>query len=84
MLPKLPAVNDDEFPSGLYNSVDLESCRIAEMIANDGICQNAVKNSDKQEIRIEIEEALRRAVNVVAADSIELYGRYQSSDSFMK
>ena len=58
--------------------------RIAEMISGDGICQNALKNSDEQGARIEIEEALRRAVNAVVADSIELYGRYQSRDDFRK
>lgn len=58
--------------------------RIAEIISGDGICRNALKNSDEQGARIEIEEALRRAVNAVAADSIELYGRYQSSDDFRK
>ena len=58
--------------------------RIAEMISGDGICQNALKNSDEQGARIEIEEALLRAVNAVVADSIELYGRYQSSDDFRK
>lgn len=147
LLPKLPAVKDDEFPSGLYDTVDLESYRIeaketmslalddedgeilpatvkaspkasekdflsvivyefnrmfskegwkdrdnvccqinriVEMIAEDGRCRNALRNSDEQGARIEIEEALRRAVNVVAADSIELYGRYQSNDDFRK
>lgn len=54
------------------------------MISEDERCQNAVKNSDKQGIRIEIEEALCRAVNVVALDSIELYGWYQSNDDFRK
>lgn len=58
--------------------------RIAEMISVDGRCRNALKNSDEQGARIEIEEALRRAVNAVATDSIELYGRYQSSDEFRK
>ena len=54
------------------------------MISEDGKCQNALRNSDEQGVRIEIEEAMRRAVNVVAADSIELYGRYQSNDDFRK
>ena len=147
LLPKLPAVRDDDFPAGLYEAVDLESyrieaketmslalddddkeispatvkdspkdsekdllsvivyefnmmfsnagwkdgdnvcwqiSRIAEMLAEDRTCRNALRNSDEQGARIEIEDALRRAVNVVAADSIELYGRYQSSDSFRK
>ncbi len=147
LLPKLPAVRDDDFPAGLYEAVDLESyrieaketmslalddddkeispatvkdspkdsekdllsvivyefnmmfsnagwkdgdnvcwqiCRIAEMLAEDRTCRNALRNSDEQGARIEIEEALRRAVNVVAADSIELYGRYQSNDDFRK
>ena len=35
-------------------------------------------------MRLEIEDALLCIVNIVAADSIELYGRYQSSDSFRK
>ena len=54
------------------------------MLAEDRTCRNALRNSDEQGARIEIEEALRRAVNVVAADSIELYGRYQSNDDFRK
>ena len=28
LLPKLPAVKDDEFPAGLHEAVDLESYRI--------------------------------------------------------
>lgn len=149
LLPKLPAVNDDDFPSGLYDSVDMESYRIeaketmslalddedkeilpamlkdtpkdsepekdllseivyefnrmfskagwtdadnvcrqinriAEMISDDERCRNALKNSDEQGARIEVENALRRAVNVVSADSTELYGQYQSNDSFRK
>lgn len=145
LLPKLPAVRDDELPAGLYDSVDLESYRIeaketmslaiddedkeispghvenppevqepekdllseivydfnrmfsdasaeecrqiwrlAEIISADGKCCNALSNSGGQAARVEIEEALRRAVNVIASDSVEFYGRYQSSGSFKK
>ena len=149
LIPKLPAVNDDDFPAGLYEAVDLESYRIeaketmslalddedkeifpatvkespkeseperdllsvivhdfnrmfsnggwkdadnvcrqikrlVEMISDDGRCRNAQKNSDEQGLKIEVEEALRRAVNAVASDSIEFYSRYQSNDSFRK
>jgi len=82
LLPKLPAVRDDEFPSGLYEAVDLESCRIeaketlsiilkeSELMKPDLVTPPAhTQEPPMSRKRGYIEEVLSRAVNVVSAAS---------------
>ena len=57
---------------------------IPEMVAKDEKYQNAMKNSDKQNARIESERALQQVVFSVMADNMELFKQFQDNPSFKK
>lgn len=44
--------------------------------------QNAVRHSDKQNARVELEDALRRVVADMVSDHTELYKQYSENDGF--
>jgi type I restriction enzyme, R subunit len=57
---------------------------IPEIVAKDKDYQNAVKNSDKQNAKIESQKALNRAVINLMTDNMEIFKQYNDNDSFKK
>jgi len=57
---------------------------IPEMVAADTAYQNAMKNSDKQNARIEHDKALQRVILTLIADHTELYKQFSDNPSFNK
>ena len=53
-------------------------------VASDKAYQNAIKNSDKQNARIEHDEALNRAVTELLYDHTELFKQFSDNLSFRK
>ena len=57
---------------------------IPEIVAKDKDYQNAMKNSDKQNARIESEKALNKAIINVMADNMEIFKQFNDNQSFKK
>jgi type I restriction enzyme, R subunit len=57
---------------------------IPAVVSRDKAYQNAMKNSDKQNARIESERALRDAVLNMISDNMELYKQFNDNQSFKK
>src|SRR5699024_869777 len=58
--------------------------KIPKAVARDKAYQNAMKNSDKQNARLESEKALGRVIMNMMADNIEIFKQYNDNDSFKK
>ena len=54
------------------------------MFLADPAYQNAKKNSDKQNARIEHDKALRRVMTAVLKDDTELFKQFMDNESFRK
>ena len=57
---------------------------IPEKVAADPAYQNAIKNSDEQNARIEHDRALERAVLELLVDDTELFKQFSDNESFRK
>ncbi|MTI85378.1 MAG: type I restriction endonuclease subunit R [Firmicutes bacterium] len=57
---------------------------IPVVVSKDAAYKNAMKNSDKQNARIESERALRRTVMNMMADDMELFKQFNDNPSFNK
>lgn len=57
---------------------------IPAMVAADKAYQNAIKNSDKQNARIEHDNALRRVMADLLSDHTELFKQFSDNQSFKK
>ena len=57
---------------------------IRDKVASDGAYQNAKKNSDKQNARIEHDKALARVMTAVLKDDTELFKQFSDNESFRK
>jgi type I restriction enzyme R subunit len=57
---------------------------IPEKVASDAAYQNAMKNSDKQNARIEHDYALQRVLTSLLSDHTELFKQYSDNPSFRK
>ncbi|MGI1806117.1 type I restriction endonuclease subunit R [Exiguobacterium sp. TDN 0502] len=57
---------------------------IPEIVAKDKDYQNAIKNSDKQNAKIESQKALNRAIINLMSDNMEVFKQYNDNDSFKK
>ena len=57
---------------------------IPAKVAADKAYQNATKNSDKENARIEHDSALGRVMNDLLADQTELYKLFSDNESFSK
>ena len=57
---------------------------IPAAVSKDVAYQNAMKNSDKQNARIESERALRKAVMNMMSDNMELFKQFNDNPSFKK
>jgi type I restriction enzyme R subunit len=58
--------------------------RIPGMVSQDKAYQNAMKNSDKQNARMESDRALQSAIFGVMADNMELFKQFTDNPSFKK
>ncbi len=54
------------------------------LVAADTAYQNAIKNSDKQNARIEHDKALRRVMTALLKDDTELFKQFSDNDSFRR
>jgi type I restriction enzyme R subunit len=57
---------------------------IPEVVAKDKDYQNAMKNSDKQNAKIESQKAVNKAVINLMADNMEIFKQYNDNESFKK
>lgn len=57
---------------------------IPERVAADTAYQNARKNSDKQNARIEHDKALARVITAVLKDDTELFKQFTDNESFKR
>jgi type I restriction enzyme R subunit len=57
---------------------------IPEMVAKDKDYQNAMKNSDKQNARIESEKALNKTIMSLMKDDMEIFKQFNDNRSFKK
>lgn len=57
---------------------------IPDLVAKDEKYQNAMKNSDKQNARMESERTLQQVIFSVMADNMELFKQFQDNPSFKK
>ncbi|MBX9812714.1 MAG: hypothetical protein K2Y16_14045 [Burkholderiales bacterium] len=53
-------------------------------VAADGAYQNAMKNSDKQNTRIEHDKALARVMTALLKDDTELFKQFSDNELFRK
>ncbi len=57
---------------------------IPAMVSKDEKYQNAIRNSDKQNARMESERALNQVILSIMADNMELFKQFQDNPSFKK
>ena len=60
------------------------TAEIPEKVAADKAYQNARKNSDKQNARIEHDKALERVIVALMKDDTQLFKEFQDNESFKK
>ena len=78
---------NDMFGNIDWNDADNVRRQILEipaMVSKDERYQNAMKNSDKQNARIESERALQQVIFSIMADNMELFKQYQDNPDFKK
>lgn len=66
------------------DNVKAQIRRIPSMVSNDTRYQNAMKNSDKQNARMESDSALQRVIFNIMADNIEIFKQWGDNPSFKK
>ena len=66
------------------DNVVRQIAEIPAMVSKDEKYQNAMKNSDKQNARLEMENALKAVVFGVMADNMELFKQFNDNPSFQK
>jgi type I restriction enzyme R subunit len=66
------------------DNVRRQVAEIPAMVARDDRYQNAMKNSDKQNARIESDRALQSVIFGIMADNMELFKQFQDNPSFKK
>ena len=82
-------LNDFNDMFGTINWNDADNVRrqireIPDMVAKDERYQNAIKNSDEQNARMESERALQQVIFAIMADNMELFKQFQDNPSFKK
>ena len=66
------------------DNIRRQIAEIPAMVSKDEKYQNAMKNSDKQNARLEMENALKSVVFGVMADNMELFKQFSDNPSFQK
>ena len=87
LLHDILATFNDMFGNIDWNDADNVRSQILEipaMVSKDEHYQNAMKNSDKQNARIESERALQQVIFSIMADNMELFKQYQDNPDFKK
>jgi type I restriction enzyme R subunit len=75
------------FGNAKWNNEDKVKKDIADIfpiVSRDEAYRNAMKNSDKQNAKMESERALKRAVMNIMADNMELFKQFNDNQSFKK
>ena len=78
---------NDMFGNINWNDADNVRRQILEipaMVAKDERYQNAMRNSDEQNARMESERALQQVIFAIMADNMELFKQFQDNPSFKK
>ncbi len=78
---------NDMFGKINWNDADNVQRQISEipaMVAKDEKYQNAMKNSDEQNARLESERALQDVIISIMADNMELFKQFQDNPSFKR
>lgn len=78
---------NDMFGNINWNDADNVKRQILEipaMVSKDEKYQNAMRNSDKQNARMESERALQQVIFDIMADNMELFKQFQDNPSFKK
>lgn len=78
---------NDMFGNINWNDADnvrRQILKIPDMVAKDERYQNAMKNSDEQNARMESERALQQVIFAIMADNMELFKQFQDNPSFKK
>lgn len=78
---------NDMFGNINWNDADnirRQILEIPEMVSKDERYQNAMKNSDRQNARMESERALQQVIFSIMADNMELFKQFQDNPSFKK
>jgi type I restriction enzyme R subunit len=87
VLSSILADFNDMFGNINWNDADNVRRQILEipaMVSKDERYQNAMKNSDKQNARMESERALQQVIFAIMADNMELFKQFQDNPSFKK
>jgi type I restriction enzyme R subunit len=87
-LSNILKVFNDQFGNIPWTDADrvhkLITVEIPERVAADNAYQNAKKNSDKQNARIEHDKALARVMTAVLKDDTELFKQFMDNESFRR
>jgi type I restriction enzyme R subunit len=79
---------NDQFGNIAWTDTDrvhkLITEEIPAKVAGDAAYQNAKKNNDKQNARIEHDKALQRVMNAVLKDDTELFKQFSDNESFRR
>lgn len=78
---------NDMFGNIHWNDADNVRRQILEipaMVSRDEKYQNAMKNSDEQNARLESNQALQKVILAIMADNMELFKQFQDNPSFKK
>nr|WP_297061419.1 hypothetical protein [Thermosynechococcus sp. M3746_W2019_013] len=72
------------YAGGKFRSRQLITEEIPARMAADAAYQNARKNSDKQNARIEHDRALQRVILALLQDDSELFKQFSDNESFRR
>ena len=79
---------NEQFGDITWNDDDRVHCLITEetpaRVAADTAYQNAQRNSDRQNARIEYERALWRVMTALVTDDTELFKQFSDNESFRR
>lgn len=87
LLSAILSAFNDMFGNIDWNDADNVRRQILEipaMVSRDERYQNAMKNSDKQNARMESERALQQAIFSIMSDNMELFKQFQDNPDFKK
>ena len=87
LLSSILTTFNDMFGNIEWNGADNVRRQILEipsMVSKDERYQNAMKNSDKQNARIESERALQQVIFNIMSDNMELFKQFQDNPDFKK
>jgi len=86
-LSKIVSEFNDMFGNIAWNdpeNVQRQIQGIPEMVARNQAYQNAMRNSDEQNARLESEKALQQAILAIMGDNMELFKQYTDNELFRK